>query len=196
MPRVVPGRRPLAEARCAAQNRRGVRCSGMAIKGGTVCTAHGGRAPQVRAAAAARHAAEQQQRLAGRFLAMQGTALVDIDPVQEFIRQIRQAAALERAYAAILEAGDCEIVVESAVQGQRPSAFIELWNGERDRLVKFMETAAKLGIEERRLKVEVESMRQVAEGVLGALDDERAALTVEQRQALRTIMAERLRSIA
>lgn len=41
-------------ARCTAKNSRGERCQRDAIRGGTVCPTHGGRAPQVKAAAEAR----------------------------------------------------------------------------------------------------------------------------------------------
>jgi len=47
-------RRPVATHRCTARNRRGEPCQAWPIHGATVCVAHGGRAPQVRAAAAKR----------------------------------------------------------------------------------------------------------------------------------------------
>jgi len=42
---------PLGERRCAATNRAGERCRRAPILGGTVCSMHGGNAPQVKEAA-------------------------------------------------------------------------------------------------------------------------------------------------
>lgn len=49
------GKRTAEQARCTAHSSRtGKPCRAPAIRGGTVCTGHGGRAPQVKAAAARR----------------------------------------------------------------------------------------------------------------------------------------------
>lgn len=73
--------RPVKRAQCTAKNRKGNRCGGPAIPGGTVCRLHGGAAPQVRAKA--------QERLAD---------LIDPD------RALREAAMI--AYADIRKCYD------------------------------------------------------------------------------------------
>ena len=49
--------------RCTATNRQGARCGRWAIRGGTVCKAHGGGSPQVK-----RRAEERLQAAQERFL--------------------------------------------------------------------------------------------------------------------------------
>ena len=63
--------------RCAARRTDGRPCGGYAVAGGTVCASHGGRAPQVKAAAA-RRVAEVAARAAYRRYSRYGDRPVDV----------------------------------------------------------------------------------------------------------------------
>jgi hypothetical protein len=47
-------RNPAGRTKCKGKNRQGKPCGNWAIVGGTVCTVHGGKAPQVQAKASVR----------------------------------------------------------------------------------------------------------------------------------------------
>lgn len=78
--------------RCTARSKRsGNRCKRAAVRGGTVCSMHGGKAPQVAAAARHRAAQFEAHAEAERMLARAG---VDADPVEHLLDSLYRAAAL------------------------------------------------------------------------------------------------------
>lgn len=83
--------------RCTAtSSRTGQRCKRYAVTGGTVCPTHGGRAPQVVAAAGRRHAAALAERDAAAAVALWGGRR-DIHPAEALLELV-QLKASEVAY--------------------------------------------------------------------------------------------------
>lgn len=80
--------------RCTAHTTKGKPCQAPAIRGGFVCVAHGGRAPQVRAKAAEREANWQQ---------LQDAAPVAIDRLRSAASSGKNEAAAVRAADSILD---------------------------------------------------------------------------------------------
>lgn len=72
--------------RCTAKNRQGGRCGLAAVPGATVCGRHGGRAPQVTAAAARRLATAQAAAEALQARAILGCH--DVKPIEDPIREL------------------------------------------------------------------------------------------------------------
>lgn len=79
---------------CKARKTDGTPCKNSAIRGGTVCLAHGGRAPRVRAKAAVRAELEDW-----------GLGKIDtlLDPGEVLLRLVSQSAARAERYARLLE---------------------------------------------------------------------------------------------
>src|ERR687890_2076014 len=96
--------------KCSGKNSRGKPCRAWAIKGGTVCVAHGGNAPQVKAKAAIR--AEVMN---------WGLGDSTTDPGDTLLRLVSQSAQRAARYAAELEA----LVAESP--NLREALIAEVW---------------------------------------------------------------------
>lgn len=160
---------------CTARRQDGEPCRAPAIKGGSVCRVHGGRAPQVRAAAARRLA---EGSVLARLEAA-GELVADEPPVETLARLIR----VTRSYMLILEAEMAEVValygpveeLVSAGDGSRPATVslkaeqhvvLDMWGTERDRLAKYVKMASDIGMDERRVQLAEGQARLLADQVL------------------------------
>lgn len=102
--------------RCrGTSSRTGKRCKAWAIKGGTVCVAHGAAAPQVKRKAAERLALVEAQRMVAR-------AGVSMDPIEHLLDSLHRAAQLEAVFgamvAAIDERAEEEAKLNDALRGE------------------------------------------------------------------------------
>src|SRR5690349_12616665 len=79
---------PMEPRRCKGTNREGNPCGRPPIKGGTVCTSHGGGAGQVRAAAARRVAEAEAAAELGKAMATLGDRAGDVDPAKALLDEI------------------------------------------------------------------------------------------------------------
>ncbi len=116
----------MAQCRATAKG-TGQQCRRAAIRGGGVCPVHGGRAPQVVAAAERRLAVEHAQVQVTRL----HLADVDPDPHAALADELRR----------------CVAVVEAVMllAAELPAAqFLKLWGEERDRLTKVALVVASL----------------------------------------------------
>ncbi|MYM20999.1 hypothetical protein GSY69_13805 [Brevibacterium sp. 5221] len=91
------------ERRCTATNRKGQQCGKYAIRGGSVCTAHGGRTPAVKRKAQQTLAVAQARADAAAALAHEGLKPVG-DPVIELGKAAREIVAMKDALAARVNA--------------------------------------------------------------------------------------------
>jgi hypothetical protein len=88
------------ERRCTATAKRsGQRCRRAAIVGGTVCSFHGGKAPQVRQAAEVRTAKLAAHAEAERMVARAGVAA---HPVEHLLESLHRVAALVEVWGAMV----------------------------------------------------------------------------------------------
>lgn len=116
-------------------------CKDWPIKGGTICSHHGGRAPQV-ASAAARNLVEAD--------AVKELAKAKVRPVGDPIIALGDLAGEVR--------GVLEVIQANAVGGTVDSPWMALLGDYIDRLSRILAAAGRLGLEQRRVKVEEEKL--------------------------------------
>lgn len=200
-----PTTRNPSPRRCTAHTKRGP-CKAAPIKGGTVCVAHGGRAPQVKAAARRRHA---------RHLAEQDWATyggpVDTDPASAVLDQLSWTAGHVAWLRDRVHATDPDALVwgktketektvgeypgVDTVSEAKASIWLTLYAEERDRLVRIADIAHRMGIEDRRVALAERLGAGMASAMQNILTDldltgqqwERAAQAVPAR--LRELLA-------
>ena len=161
----------------------GQRCQAWAMAGAEVCRVHGGRAPQVKAAAARRLAAQAAEQ-AVRTLGL----AVDISPTEALLEEVRwtaghvawlrgkvQELAEEPTHRHVTFDGEDEDLLETpgqrgalvwgttkvktggddagTTQEAKPSLWYELYARERTHLIKVCDAAIRAGVEERRVRL-------------------------------------------
>ena len=138
----------------------GLRCQRRPMLGSKVCMVHGGKAGQVKAAAA-RRLAEQAAQQAVRTLGLP----VDISPTEALLEEVRWTAghvAWLRSRVQELESGDLSWGTtkvktggddEGTTQEAKPSVWYELYTRERAHLIKVCDAAIRAGVEERRVRL-------------------------------------------
>lgn len=145
---VTPWRAPGGDRRCKARSSRtGERCRQWAIKGGKVCPAHGGRAPQV-AAAARRRVVEDQ--------AAVELARLDVDPVTNPLEELSMLAGQAVAWKDMMAAKVNQLTslrYEGEGLGEQLRAEVGLWERALDRCEKFCTAMARLDIDDRLAKI-------------------------------------------
>ena len=195
--------------RCTAHSKRtGQQCKRWAIPGGTVCTMHGGAAPRVQEAA-------RRRLLAAEAVADLATFGVHIEttPVEALEAMLWEAAgnvAVLRQLVNTLplqvsgligagEDGDLVFAEGPALAGRlkndstaaAPHIWVVMYNAERDRLARLAEACAKLGIDERRVRLAEAQVAKLFDHVSGAMAD--AELTAAQTGRFKQSLARRIR---
>lgn len=178
----APGAGPI-ERRCVATVRStGLRCRKWAIKGSTVCPSHGGRAPQVKAAAARRlalgEAVKELDRLGRPIEVDPATAMLDM--VYEaagnvaVLRQLVQGlrSEVDRTdwdpesgdEAPALEAGGIAVRMGNPNKWNEaaPHVFVAMYDAERERLVKWAKACRDAGVDERIVELREADARRIA----------------------------------
>ena len=164
---------------CVARARRtGRRCKRFPVPGATVCALHGGRAPQVMAAAARRQAARAALRAVETFGLPR-----EVDPHTALAEELHRAAGAVDWLGAV--------VAELPTDDVTSSAYVGLWQEERDRLARVAKTCHEVGIEERRVRIAEATGAQLASVMRAVLD--RLGLTDEQRSAALEVVPEEFR---
>jgi hypothetical protein len=192
---------PPPERRCTARRSTdGEQCGKRAMKGATVCGSHGGRAPQVKAAAALRVAEEEARR---------GLALLDVDPVSDPFTALSELAgqviAFKNQLAGQVNAltgepcGSCggggRLRYEAVGAGtEQLRSEVSLFERALDRCASVLGLIAKLNIDERMARI---NERQAA-AVIRALDAglAHARVTGPLAAESRAVAARELRNVA
>ena len=169
------GAAPL-DRRCTARSSRtGERCKRWAAKGATVCPTHGGRAPQVKAAAKRR----RDEATAIAALATYGLPIT-IDPAQALLDEVHRTAGHVAWLAQLVADLDKADLTQRAENGAvAPSVWVDLYQRERAHLTRVAKSAVDAGIAERQVKLAEQQGALLAgavQRILDALD-----LTPEQR---------------
>lgn len=197
---------PTNTPRCKAMAKStGERCKRRPIPGGTVCVKHGGRAPQVKAAADQRLLARQA------LLAAEAFGLPrEVDPHTALLEELHRTAGAVQWLGAIvadLEQGQIAWGKVKETRGTQlekgtdngttyasaPNAFVSLWQSERKHLVDVSRACITAGIEERRVRVAESAGQQLAAVVRAVLD--RLQLTDEQRSLALSVVPEEFRRL-
>lgn len=142
-------RRPAV--RCTATSpRNGRQCLAYAVTGATVCSAHGGLAPQVREAGRRRWREHVALERAAESLARQGVQPIG-DPLEEYARLAAEALALKDWAGAHVAELQQRLTVVDRQGAEQLRAVIGLLERAMDRSGKFLAEYVRLGIDERRV---------------------------------------------
>lgn len=194
---------------CGAKNKKAEPCGLGPVPGASRCGRHGGKAPQVKAAAekrVAEAAARETMTKAVRTLGLP----IDVDPGKALLDEIHWTAGhvawlrdkVQEQEAEQLVWGRTQTdqgigpqgPVDTTTEKAGPSVWYELYLKERDHLAKVCALALRAGIEERKVKLAESQGLLVADAIrriLGAL-----GLTPEQQQLVPVIVPRELRALA
>jgi hypothetical protein len=185
--------------KCSGTNSQGGPCGNWAIKGGTVCGSHGGRAPQVKAKAAIRYE-----------LSSWGLGDSTVDPGDVLLRLVTQSAARAERYAQELEVMVAEsptlrgaLIAEVWVATERGDTYkageylrglAKLEAQERDRCATFATKAVAAGLAERQVRLAEKQGELMAQAIRAILDE--LGLTAEQRALAPAVVRRHLTAVA
>jgi hypothetical protein len=194
---------------CAAHRTDGEPCGGWAVRGTTVCASHGGRAPQVQAAAQARLVVEQAAAQFG--VDMDGTP-----PGEIALREVARSSAMVCHLGGLvsqLPADDLiwgvsgRRITPSATPGGTPQVqveqrsrihpWVQMLHRERDQLRAWLMAAHAAGVEERYVRLAEQDGAWAAK-IAGALFARFVAAwqpTAQQQIEGRAIIAEVFRAL-
>ena len=187
-----PEQKPLPFTPCTGTSRQTKkRCRLRPIPGGTVCKWHGGGAPQVKAAAQRRLAAQEITKNAEAVLAHDGVEAIE-DPLKELGRLASAAKAFMLQLGARVNAlEDIETFDEKRVPQIRVA--VDLYGQAMDRTAKMLDMLVKHGYTERQVAIaeqEALLVSGIIRRVLSAI-----GLTPEQQQQAGVLLAEEFRAL-
>lgn len=182
----------MAEKCAGTHHTTGERCRKWPIRGATVCTSHGGAAPQVRAKAAERVAEQKFDDTMRRELARLDVEPVD-DPLTALSLLAGQAVAFKDALAERVNALK-SFRYEDMRGAEQLRSEMALWERALDRCERFCTSMARLGLDERRAKVEERQVELVKDALAAALAD--MGLGATQQQEAMGHVARHLRSVS
>jgi hypothetical protein len=190
----------MAREKCTHGKGTDHRCKAWPIRGGVVCIAHGGAAPQVRAKAAVRDEVMHW-----------GLGDAHTDPGETLLRLVSQSAARVQALSAELHGmvdGDdsgslrkalvADIWIPSETgekykAGEYVRALAKLEAEERDRCATFCAKAIAAGLAERQVRLAERQGALIAELLRSVMDDPQLGLTEQQRRAMPDVARRHLR---
>lgn len=139
--------------RCTARAKAtGERCEKWPMRGSKVCSVHGGKAKQIKAAAARRLAAqklEAEARAAIAFESRQGVT----DPFEALSLLADEALAMKEALASRVNSLKQVRYTAHGAGTEQLRAEVALYERAMDRAAKFLDMLVRSGFEERRVKV-------------------------------------------
>ena len=177
-------------AQCIATSRRsGERCKRPALAGATVCSKHGGSAPQVKAAAARRVEAERAAAAVARIgLRVEG------DPIAHMLDVIAYQAGMVAYWRSVVEALDDDSLTWGTTkvkiggddggetQEAKPHIAYSLLDEAQSKLVRYCAEALKAGVAERQVRLAEQQgslMSALQRAVLSRMLDAVLALLAE-----------------
>lgn len=208
-PRYAPGQIVDGKVICGAKKKNTDPCGTSPIRGGKRCGNHGGKAPQVQAAAARRVAEQEAQETLAKGVRTLGLPK-DIDPAKALLDEIHWTAGhVEWLRGKVQEIEDDDLVwgkvlhregigpegpVDVSDHKAGASIWYELYMKERDHLAKVCSLALRAGIEERKVKLAESQGLLVAEVIRRILIA--LGLTPEQQLLVPEIVPRELRALA
>lgn len=190
-------------ARCTATNRQGRQCGQQAVTGTTVCHYHGAKAPRARTIARRRIEAEQARQAVSRLNLDTGTG--KIDPRDALELELWRTHIQVLLYQALVDDLSLE---EGGIYGRtyhatgrptgegKPHVLVEMRDRERQHLAQVAVHASKAGVEERRLRLEEERGRIVADVFRAVFNDPELGLEPDRRSQAMSVAGRHLRLLA
>lgn len=142
---------PMKPRRCTAHTGSGNQCRRAPIRGGTVCPSHGGRAPQVKAAAERRHAAQALEADARAVLAFEAVEPI-ADPVLALAELAAEVRATLRALGQRVNALQDPRYV-SPMGTEQTRAELTLLGQYQDRLARMLTALGQFDLDDRRVRI-------------------------------------------
>lgn len=193
---------------CTATSRQsGQRCKRVPVPGAEVCVFHGGGAPQVRAAAERRLAAEEARKAVVTY-----GLPIEVDPGEALLQEIYRTAGHVAWLEALVhdlpkeeltwgvgeeaEKGATEFPGTDTTRKAAPNVWLLLYRDERKHLHDVCKTALQIGLEERQVQLAERQGALLAEVIRSVIDDPSLALSADQRRAAGKAAAHHLRLIA
>ena len=169
-------------AACTALTPNG-RCRANAILGGTVCVAHGGRAPQVKAKAAERVLEERARKL------IPDTVTVHPNPV---FRLLELAAEADEFRSAVAELVNDLKSIRYRTESEQLRSEVVVYERALDRAGRLYLDICKLNLEERLVQIREAEAKAMLVALERALAE--AGLTSDQQQQVKRQTARHLRA--
>ena len=183
--------------RCRARRSDGNPCAGYAIVGGTVCRAHGGGAPQVRAAADRRRALA---RVEGQVVTLLDELEVEaVHPLDGLLEAVQRSGGMMRLLGQLrgelrIDSGSGEGLYGPDHLGDaRPHVLIALYGKWCDRYVRACALALDVGVDEHKLRMAEADVERMLGCITTAI--EAAGLTSQQRETFGSVLADQLRAL-
>jgi hypothetical protein len=177
--------------KCIGKRRDGSACGAYAIRGGTVCRAHGGQLPRVRAKAEANLL---EKRAAAEIAAL------DVDPVGDPLHQLSVLAAQVLAWRDSM-AGQVNNLTSLRYEsfgegssGEQLRAEVALWERALDRCERVLVAMARLNIDERLAKISEQQAVLIEQALKAGLAD--LGLDLETQDRAAKSVARHLRSVS
>ncbi|QZY83673.1 hypothetical protein K7G68_08915 [Micrococcus luteus] len=142
---------PMKPRRCKAHTTAGNPCRRAPILGGEVCPSHGGRAPQVKAAAERRHAAQALEADARAVLAFEAVEPI-ADPVLALAELAAEVRATLRALGQRVNALQDPRYV-SPLGTEQTRAELTLLGQYQDRLARMLTALGQFDLDDRRVRI-------------------------------------------
>lgn len=140
--------------RCRATRSDGEPCTRWAIRGASVCPAHGAGAPRVRAAAARRYEEDQGRQRSNTY-----AQPIEVSPIDALLGELYRTAGIVAWLGAMIADLD---------ETQIPtSSWVALHAQERDRLLRVARDCLAVGIEERLVQLEESKAEMIAQAFRG-----------------------------
>jgi hypothetical protein len=189
-------------ARCTARAKStGKRCGNYAIGGAPTCRLHGGKAPQVQAAAKRRQARAEAERFVAKFTSED--AARNPDAHRQLAKLINTSSGFVSFYEAQCAAltpdalvwGDVEARDDArgltVIQRAEVNLWLRLFNEERRHLAMLCKVAIEVGLAEREVRLAEQHGALIAQVLRDVLSD--LELTQEQQARVLTVVPLRLR---
>lgn len=187
---------PTPKPKCSGHRSDGSPCGNWPMTGQRVCKKHGGASPQAKAAAERRLQAEQAARAVQTFGLPR-----EVDPRDALLEEVyRTAGAVDWLGEQVRKLETSAVVwgrAEESDQGVKdkaaPSIWVQLFQQERQHLVRVCKETVQAGVEERRVRLAEQQgsmLAGVIKAILGDLD-----LSPEQAAKVSTVVPRHLRSV-
>lgn len=173
----------------------GERCTRYPIRGGTVCMAHGGAAPQVRDAATRRLQRHQMRIDLGQLLEELELSAEGRGPTEILLDVVyRSHAWVQVVGAHIGDLGD-DLTRVDRYGNEQPAVLVAMYDQALDRAARASKMALDAGVAERLVQVEQEKGRLLAEVMRQIFDDPELGLTEQQRALSGRVAGRHLRAL-
>ena len=172
----------MTRPKCRSRRTDGQPCGNWPIKGGVVCGAHGGKAPQVRAKARERAAEEEARKQLAR---------LDLPPVEDPLSELARVCGQVLGWKDMLAGKVNDLTslrYEGEGSGEQLRAEVALWERALDRCERFLTAMARLNIDERLARISEERAEVIITTLTAALD--RAGAAPELSDAVLTAFDE------